>query len=104
MELHTFSSLTHAFLKEYKDSMLEADMAFIYFSPKVIAHKGLQPIQPEDVKDAFGGENLEVYTDSAALQTKLRSLNYDDTALLLMTSGNFSGVNLIEFAKELLER
>jgi UDP-N-acetylmuramate: L-alanyl-gamma-D-glutamyl-meso-diaminopimelate ligase len=102
MELHTFSSLTHAFLKEYKDSMLEADLAFIYFSPKVIAHKGLQPIQPEDVKDAFGGENLVVYTDSEALQIKLKSLNYDDTALLLMTSGNFSGVNLIEFAKELL--
>ncbi len=102
MELHTFSSLTHAFLKEYKGSMLKADEAFVYFSPKVIEHKRLQPIDPQDVKEAFGGNNLEVYTDSAALQSKLRSLNYDNTALLLMTSGNFSGVNLIEFAKELL--
>jgi UDP-N-acetylmuramate: L-alanyl-gamma-D-glutamyl-meso-diaminopimelate ligase len=102
MELHTFSSLTHAFLKEYKGSMLKADEAFVYFSPKVIEHKRLQPIDPQDVKEAFGGNNLEVYTDSAALQDKLRSLNYDNTALLLMTSGNFSGVNLIEFAKELL--
>lgn len=102
MELHTFSSLTHAFLKEYKGSMLKADEAFVYFSPKVIEHKRLQPIDPQDVKEAFGGNNLEVYTDSAALQSKLRSLNYDNTALLLMTSGNFSGVNLIEFARELL--
>ncbi|MGI5974439.1 MAG: UDP-N-acetylmuramate--L-alanine ligase [Paludibacter sp.] len=102
MELHTFSSLTHAFLKEYKGSMLKADEAFVYFSPKVIEHKRLQPIDPQDVKEAFGGNNLEVYTDSAALQSKLRGLNYDNTALLLMTSGNFSGVNLIEFAKELL--
>lgn len=102
MELHTFSSLTHAFLKEYKGSMLKADEAFVYFSPKVIEHKGLQAIDPQDVKEAFGGNNLEVYTDSAALQSKLRGLNYDNTALLLMTSGNFSGVNLIEFARELL--
>ncbi|NLK47576.1 MAG: peptidoglycan synthetase [Bacteroidales bacterium] len=102
MELHTFSSLTHAFLKEYKGSMLKADEAFVYFSPKVIEHKRLQPIDPQDVKEAFGGNNLEVYTDSAALQSKLRGLNYDNTALLLMTSGNFSGVNLIEFARELL--
>jgi UDP-N-acetylmuramate: L-alanyl-gamma-D-glutamyl-meso-diaminopimelate ligase len=68
----------------------------------VIEHKRLQPIDPQDVKEAFGGNNLEVYTDSAALQSKLRGLNYDNTALLLMTSGNFSGVNLIEFARELL--
>jgi len=102
IELHTFSSLTHAFLKEYKGSMLKADEAFVYFSPKVIEHKGLQAIDPQDVKEAFGGNNLDVYTDSAALQDKLSSLNYDNTALLLMTSGNFSGVNLIEFARELL--
>jgi len=31
-------------------------------------------------------------------------LNYDNSALLLMTSGNFSGVNLIEFAEELLKK
>lgn len=102
MELHTFSSLTDAFLPQYAGCMEEADVAFVYFNPEVIKHKGLQPIDPEKVKDAFGGDNLNVYTDSSALQATLKSMQYDNSALLLMTSGNFSGVNLVEFAKELL--
>jgi len=104
MELHTFSSLTEEFLPQYSGCMEEADIAFVYYNPEVIQHKHLKNIDPEQVKQAFGGKNLTVYTDSEALQAKLRELNYDNSALLLMTSGNFSGVNLIEFAGELLKK
>ena len=104
MELHTFSSLTEEFLPQYAGCMEEADVAFVYYNPEVIQHKHLKDIQPEHVKKAFGGSNLTVFTESEALQQKLRELNYDNTALLLMTSGNFSGVDLIEFAKELLKQ
>ncbi|MEA4851446.1 MAG: Mur ligase family protein [Paludibacter sp.] len=103
MELHTFSSLTEDFLPQYAGCMEQADVAFVYYNPEVIQHKRLKEIDPEQVKNAFGGNNLEVFTDSAALQAKLRSLNYDNTALLFMTSGNFSGVQLIDFAEELLK-
>ncbi len=103
MELHTFSSLTEDFLPQYAGCMEQADMAFVYYNPEVIQHKRLKEIDPEQVKNAFGGNNLEVFTDSEALQTKLRSLNYDNTALLFMTSGNFSGVDLAGFAEELLK-
>jgi len=102
MELHTFSSLTEEFLPQYAGCMGEADIAFVYYNPEVIQHKHLKDIKPEHVKDAFGGDNLTVFTDSEALQKKLRELNFDNSALLLMTSGNFSGLNLIEFAGELL--
>ncbi len=102
MELHTFSSLTEEFLPQYAGCMAEADVAFVYYNPEVIHHKHLKDISPEQVGSAFGGTNLTVFTDSAALQEKLREMNYDKTALLLMTSGNFSGVDLKEFAKELL--
>lgn len=104
MELHTFSSLTEDFLPQYANCMVEADVAYVYYNPEVIQHKRLKEIDPQQVKAAFGGTNLEVFTDSKALQAKLRSLDYDNSALLLMTSGNFSGVNLIEFANELLEK
>jgi len=103
MELHTFSSLTEEFLPQYSGCMDEADIAFVYYNPEVIQHKHLKDIDPEQVKLAFGGKNITVYTDSEALQGKLRELNYDNSALLLMTSGNFSGVNLIEFAEKLLK-
>lgn len=103
MELHTFSSLTEEFLPQYADSMKDADVAFVYYSPEVIKHKRLKEIKPEDVKAAFGGDNLTVFTNSEELQAKLREFNYENSALLLMTSGKFSGVNLIEFADELLK-
>jgi UDP-N-acetylmuramate: L-alanyl-gamma-D-glutamyl-meso-diaminopimelate ligase len=103
MELHTFSSLTEDFLPQYAGCMEEADIAFVYYNPEVIHHKRLKEFEPELVKNAFGGKNLEVYNDSTLLQAKLRCLNFDHSALLLMTSGNFSGVNLIEFATELLK-
>lgn len=102
MELHTFSSLMAEFLPQYKGCMAQADKAFVYFNPKVIEHKRLTPITAEEVKEAFGTANVEVFTDSEQLQDKLRSLKYKNTALLMMSSGTFDGVNSNQFAKELL--
>ncbi len=102
MELHTFSSLTAAFLPQYEGCMKEADIAFVYFNPKVIEHKRLQTITAEDVHKAFGTKNVEVFTDSEALQERLRSFNYENTALLMMTSGTFDGIKINDFAKQLI--
>ena len=102
MELHTFSSLMADFLPQYKGCMAEADIAYVYFNPKVIEHKRLTPITKEEVRDAFGTKNVEVFTESEALQTQLRRLDYRNTALLMMSSGTFDGVNVKEFATQLL--
>ena len=102
MELHTFSSLMADFLPQYKGCMAEADKALVYFNPKVIEHKRLKPITAEEVRKAFGTDNVEVFTDSEALQARLREFCYDNTALLMMSSGTFDGVNINQFAKELL--
>ena len=102
MELHTFSSLMADFLPQYKDCMKEADIAYVYFNPKVIEHKRLTPITKNEVRDAFGTKNVEVFTESEALQERLKSLNYNNTALLMMSSGTFDGINVKEFAQKLL--
>ena len=102
MELHTFSSLTGDFLPQYKDAMREADIAYVYYNPEVIKHKQLDEITPEQVLTAFGGDNLQVYTDTNKLQQQLKEINYTDKNLLLMTSGNFSGVDLMAFSNELI--
>ena len=104
MELHTFSSLMAEFLPQYKNCMAEADTAFVYFNPKVIEHKRLTPITKEEVRDAFGTKNVEVFTESAALQERLKGLSYTNTALLMMSSGTFDGVDVKAFATELLNR
>ncbi|SMO61073.1 UDP-N-acetylmuramate: L-alanyl-gamma-D-glutamyl-meso-diaminopimelate ligase [Saccharicrinis carchari] len=101
MELHTFSSLNKDFLPHYKNSMQEADMAYVYFNPKVVAHKKLPPINEEMVRVAFGTDNVTVFSDTDKLQQTLHSLNWENSNLLLMSSGNFSGIDFKEFAKGL---
>ncbi len=103
MELHTFSSLTDEFLPQYKDTMKLADKAFVYFNPEVVKHKQLKALNAERVKEAFGTDNVEVFTDTVLFQENLQELKFDNSVLLLMTSGNFNGVNLIEFAKQVLK-
>ncbi len=102
MELHTFSSLMADFLPQYEGCMAEADTAFVYFNPKVIEHKRLTPIAPEEVCRAFGTENVRVFTDSSVLQQVLREQDYTNAVLLMMTSGTFDGVNIKDFANELI--
>lgn len=103
MELHTFSSLKKEFLPQYAGSMKLADRAIVYFNPHTIEHKKLEPITPKMVQEAFGQENLEIFTDSDFLFDQLKKINWRDKNLLLMSSGNFSGKDLPVFAKELLK-
>lgn len=109
MELHTFSSLMADFLPQYKDCMAEADIAYVYFNPKVIEHKRLTPISAEEVANAFGTKNVVVFTESEALQAQLRATiaslttQHKEIALLMMSSGTFDGINIKEFAKELID-
>ena len=111
MELHTFSSLMADFLPQYKGCMAEADIAYVYFNPKVIEHKRLTPITADEVREAFGSANVQVFTDSQALQQALRetvsrqlaSAEHRGVALLMMSSGTFDGVNVKAFAEELLQ-
>ncbi len=102
MELHTFSSLKKEFLPQYRNSMIAADEALVYYSPEVVAHKKLEPLSPEIVQQAFGTENVLVFTDSDKIMDALRQKSWTDVNLLLMSSGNFHGVDLNAFAQELI--
>lgn len=102
MELHTFSSLNEQFLGEYEGAMAAADKAFVYFNPHTIEHKKLKPISPEQVRLAFGTENIRVFTDSSALIHELKHMDWKEKNLLMMTSGNFDGVDFKALAEELL--
>jgi len=103
MELHTFSSLQKAFLPQYKNCMENADKAYVYFSPKVVEHKKLPPITAELVKEAFASENVTVFIDSNELTNQIKKENLENSNLLLMSSGNFNGVDLNEFAQNLIK-
>lgn len=109
MELHTFSSLMADFLPQYNGCMADADIAYVYFNPKVIEHKRLTPITADEVAAAFATPNIKVFTESDALQQQLRDLfagelKSSPVALLMMSSGTFDGVNIKDFATELLSK
>jgi UDP-N-acetylmuramate: L-alanyl-gamma-D-glutamyl-meso-diaminopimelate ligase len=104
MELHTFSSLSLSFLKQYEGSMDNADLAFVYFNPHTIEHKRLPELNLDDVKSGFANKSLKVYTDSSELFTMLKNLNWDNSNLLLMSSGNFDGINFVKLANEITHK
>jgi UDP-N-acetylmuramate: L-alanyl-gamma-D-glutamyl-meso-diaminopimelate ligase len=104
MELHTFSSLNQDFLNQYKSSMDQADIAFVYFNPHTIEHKKLKSISEEQVRQAFGNNKLNVFTDSKKLNDFLFEVDFRNSVIVMMSSGNFDGMNLKSFAQSVIQK
>lgn len=101
IELHTFSSLNKDFLKEYAGAMDQADEAIVFIDLKSFEQKRMNPFSEEDVQQAFANPKLKFFNDAAELKSYLLSLNYKDTNLLMMSSGNYAGFDLPELAASL---
>ncbi len=100
LELHTYSSLNRKFLPEYKDKLNAADEAVVFYSPKAVALKGLAPIPPELISQEFNYPGLKVFTDPVKLHKYLYDLDLKNTALLLMSSGNYGGLDFDKLIKK----
>jgi UDP-N-acetylmuramate: L-alanyl-gamma-D-glutamyl-meso-diaminopimelate ligase len=103
MELHTFSSLKKEFLPQYNRAMAEADVAIVYFSPQVVAHKKLDAISKEMVLDGFGG-NVIVMNRTEEVLRFIREQEWDKSVLLMMSSGNFDGIDYDALGGEILNQ
>jgi UDP-N-acetylmuramate: L-alanyl-gamma-D-glutamyl-meso-diaminopimelate ligase len=101
MELHTFSSLNKEFLAQYEGSMSKADEAFVYFDPAVVQQKRLEAITKGEIALAFASTNVTVFDDMDKLLAGLKKLSWVNKNLLLMTSGNFKGLDMLSFAREI---
>ena len=102
MELHTFSSLTAEFLKQYGGTMDRADVPCVYYSQHALRLKKLPDLDPEQVRQAFANERVQVFTDSRRLVEELHGMNWENTNLLMMSSGNFDGIDFNQLADELI--
>tara|TARA_R110000823_G_scaffold108170_1_gene227327 strand:+ start:15226 stop:16587 length:1362 start_codon:yes stop_codon:yes gene_type:complete len=96
LELHTYSSLNPEFLKEYKGTLDAADNAVVFYSPHAVMIKQLEEIKGEQIDEAFDRQDLVVFTNPADFKTYLFSQDYDNTCLLLMSSGNYGGLDFKE--------
>ncbi len=96
LELHTYSSLNAEFLKEYQGSLNAADVAVVFYSPHAVEIKKLNEVTYDQIAQAFQRDDLIIYTNPDDFKQFLFSYNFDNKALLLMSSGNYGGLNFEE--------
>ena len=96
LELHTYSSLNPEFLNQYKGALAAADISVVFYSPRAVEIKKLQAISEKQIMDAFQSEDLLVYTNPSEFKDFLFSQKFSNTSLLLMSSGNYGGLNFDE--------
>ena len=96
LELHTYSSLNAEFLKEYEGTLNAADVAVVFYSPDAVKIKQLEEVSYEQIAQSFKRNDLIIYTNPTDFKEYLFAQNFDNSALLLMSSGNYGGLNFDE--------
>ncbi len=104
LELHTYSSLNKAFLPQYRGCMDSADRPIVYFSHHALSLKRLPELTPDEVRTAFADSRLVIYNDPGKLKEDLLNIDYRNKNLLLMSSGNFDGLDLEELAGNVIKK
>ena len=103
LELHTYSSLNADFLKEYKGTLDAADIAVVFYSPHAVEIKKLEKVTHEQIAIAFERDDLIIYTNPQEFKDYLFKQEFNNKALLLMSSGNYGGLDFEE-VKGLIEK
>ncbi|MBT9187931.1 MULTISPECIES: UDP-N-acetylmuramate--L-alanine ligase [Zobellia] len=100
LELHTYSSFNPEFLKEYKGALDAADEAVIFYLPESVAIKKLKEVTPEQISEAFERKDLNIFTNAESFKDFVFNQNYDNSVLLLMSSGNYGGLDLVKLKEK----
>ena len=95
LELHTYSSLNPIFLEQYKGAMDGLDTGVIFYSEAALKIKRMEPISPEMIKEKFGNPDLKVFTNAESLHKYWNTLDKTQGTYLMMSSGNFGGLDLV---------
>jgi UDP-N-acetylmuramate: L-alanyl-gamma-D-glutamyl-meso-diaminopimelate ligase len=96
LELHTYSSLNAEFLKEYEGALDAADVAVVFYSPDAVKIKQLEEVSYDQIAQSFKRDDLIIYTNPAEFKDFLFNYDLNNSALLLMSSGNYGGLNFDE--------
>lgn len=96
LELHTYSSLNAKFLKEYEGALDSADVAVVFYSPDAVKIKQLSDVSYNQIEKSFMRDDLIIYTSPEEFKSFLFTYDFNDTTLLLMSSGNYGGLNFDE--------
>jgi UDP-N-acetylmuramate: L-alanyl-gamma-D-glutamyl-meso-diaminopimelate ligase len=103
LELHTYSSLNGDFMTEYKGAMEQADTAVVYYSRHALEVKKMPELSTRKVYEGFSKEGLIVINETSELQQWLSRQDFTGSNLLLMSSGNYDGLDMVTFARKLVQ-
>ncbi len=103
LELHTYSSLNEQFMLEYKGAMDKADNAVVFYSKHALELKRMPDLPADKVIEGFGKPGLLVMTDKNELWNWLQKQSYSKSNLVLMSSGNYDGLDMLTFAKQITQ-
>lgn len=104
LELHTYSSLNEAFMKEYNGALEPADQAVVFYSKHALQIKRLPDLSETAIQQGFNKSGLLIFTDAVMLKEWLLSLDYHNSNLLLMSSGNYDGIDMLSLAQEIIQK
>jgi UDP-N-acetylmuramate: L-alanyl-gamma-D-glutamyl-meso-diaminopimelate ligase len=93
-ELHTLSSFNSEFIKQYLSTMNNADIKIVYFDSEVLQKRSVNNIDVDSIKNYFGSNDLTVVSNKSLLFNKILNQDFQNSVLLLMSSGNFSSMNI----------
>ena len=99
LELNTYSSLNAEFLKQYKGALNYADEAVVFYAPEAVKIKQLDEVSEQQIANAFQRDDLQIFTEPKAFQEFLFKKKFENTALLLMSSGNYGGLDFNEISR-----
>ncbi|MBA2422900.1 MAG: peptidoglycan synthetase [Chitinophagales bacterium] len=94
LELHTYSSVDVNFLKEYRGSMSDADIKIIFYETHTSELKNTAMLDPGVIRFSFNDDKIIVFTEIRKLREFFLSQPWENATLLMMSSGNFSGLDL----------
>ena len=103
LELHTFSSLNEQFMSEYHGAMEKADIAIVFYSKHALELKRMPNLEKDKVMNGFAKKGLLVMNHKEELWNWLQLQNFKNADLLLMSSGNYDGLDILNFANSITQ-
>ena len=98
-ELHTYSSLNKDFIPQYNGALDAADVAIVHYDPEAMKIKRMPDLAGSTVREAFANDSLFITNKTEDLEFLLDKIDFEDSVLLLMSSGNYGGLDLKAMAK-----
>ena len=83
--------------------MSGADFAIVFIDEKTFLQKKMQPFSQEEVTEAFNEENIKFFNQPENLKDYLLEFEFDNTNLLMMSSGNFGSIDLVTLTTSLFD-